>query len=114
MKKRVRHLLVISAFVVGGMVATSGSALADPGVGPNGEFLCPAVGDGVANASDRNNDNGVSVIGTLGSGDYSFKPGNNQAGNHANPMAVNPDGPGDSDGPGGGNSDWSPIWPVGG
>ncbi len=114
MKKRFRHVLVISAFVVGGMVATQGAALADPGVGPNGEFLCPAVGDGVANADTHNGENGVSVIGPIASGHYSFKPGNNQAGVNANGMAINPNGPGDSAGPGGGNSDWSPIWPEGG
>ena len=99
------------------LFAMQGSALASGPpdvVGPaDGAFLCPAVGDGVANADAHNGDNGVSVIGPIGSGDYSFLPGHNQAGANANPGAQNADGPGTSPGPGGGNSDWSPIWPAG-
>ena len=62
--------------------------------------------------SAHSGDNGVSVIGPLpGSGDYSFLPGNNQAGARSNITAHNGDGPETSPGPGGGHSDWSPIRP---
>lgn len=118
MRRRMRHVLVIATLVVGGMVATQGAALAappdGPGTGPNGEFLCPAVGDGVENADSHNGDNGVALINDgnpIASGDYSFLPGNNQAGANANSKALNTEGPGTSPGPGGGNSNWSPIWP---
>ncbi len=110
MKKRLRHVLVIATLVVGGMVATQGTALAaDP-------FLCPVVGDGVANADANNGDNGVALINggapLPGSDAFSFVPGNNQAGTNSNPLAHNTLGPGASPGPGDGNSDWSPIWPA--
>ena len=36
----------------------------------------------------------------------------NQTGVHTNPQAVTLDSPADTDGPGGGNGDWSPIWPT--
>lgn len=72
-------------------------------------FLCPVVGDGVANADSRNGDNGVSAIfppvGT------SFLPGMNKAGENANPNAYNTLGPGNPDAGPGGNPDFSPIWP---
>jgi hypothetical protein len=116
MRKSLRRLIVMSAVVVA-FAAMQGVALAAPPDGPvgpaDGAFLCPAVGHGVANADAHNGDNGVSVIGPIGSGDYSFLPGNNQAGANANANAHNADGPGTSPGPGGGNSDWSPIWPHG-
>lgn len=109
MKKRIRHVLVIATLVVGGMVATQGTAFAGtpdgPASGPNGEFLCPAVGN--ANAAAHNGQEWFGIA----SGDYSFLPGNNQAGAHANWNALNPLDPSQSPGPGGGNSDWSPIWP---
>ena len=114
-----KRVLVVAVLVVGGMVATQAAALADAPdvVGPQIDtpWLCPAVGDGVANAAANNNDNGVSLINDgnrIGTGDYSFLPGHNQAGAQVNPNGVNPQGPGaGSLGPGGGNSDWSPIWP---
>jgi hypothetical protein len=119
MKKRAKHVLVVATFVVGAMVATQGVAFASPSdgpaEGPNGEFLCPAVGDGVKNADSHNGDNGVALINDgnpIGSGDFSFLPGNNQAGTNANSKALNTENPPDSPGPGGGNSDWSPIWPA--
>jgi hypothetical protein len=100
----------------GAVVAMSGVAFADkpdgPAFGPQGQFLCPIVGDGVDNADDQNGDNGVSNIGPLeGSGDASLLPGNNQAGAQVPTNALNTQGPDDSPGPGDGNSDWSPIWP---
>ncbi len=100
----------------GGVVATSGVAFADqpdgPAFGPQGQFLCPIVGDGVSTADAHNGDNGISNIGPLpGSGDASLLPGNNQAGAHADASALNPEGPAISPGPGDGNLDWSPIWP---
>ncbi|MGI9586148.1 MAG: hypothetical protein ACR2N7_11220 [Acidimicrobiia bacterium] len=117
MSRTLRKLVFVAA-IVAAFAAMQGGALAAPPdgpVGPNdGAFLCPAVGDGVMNADGHNGDNGVSVIGPLpGSGSYSFLPGNNQAGAQSNVNAHNTDGPGTSPGPGGGNSDWSPIWPAG-
>lgn len=116
MSKMLRRLIVMSAIVIA-FAAMQGVALAGPPDGPvgpdDGVFLCPAVGAGVANAYAHNGENGVSVIGQIGSGAYSFLPGNNQAGAHANSESYNVDGPGDSPGPGGGNSYWSPIWPHG-
>jgi hypothetical protein len=111
-----KRTLLVVGLVAGGLVATSDLAFADqpegPATGPQGQFLCPIVGDGVDTADDHNGDNGVSNIGPLpGSGGASLLPGNNQAGPHANTSALNPEGPGTSPGPGDGNSDWSPIWP---
>jgi hypothetical protein len=67
--------------------------------------LCPAVGN--ETAAEHNGQG----WGELPNDNYTFLPGNNQAGANANPNALNELGPGDSPGPGGGNSDWSPIWP---
>ena len=97
------RFIVILVVVVVGLFGTTTAVFASP-------FLCPVVGDGVLNADANNGDNGVSTItppvGT------SFLPGNNQAGAKSNPQAHNALGPGDPDaGPGGGNSDFSPIWP---
>ncbi len=109
MKRRIRHVVVIATLVVGGMVATQGAAFAGPpdgpAFGPNGEFLCPAVGN--ANAADHNGQG----WGALPNGNFTFLPGNNQAGANANSKALNTLNPPDSPGPGNGNSDWSPIWP---
>ena len=105
MKRRMRSLIVVFALVFGAMVASTAIAHADE------PFLCPVVGDGVLNADAHNGDNGVSVItppvGT------SFLPGNNQAGDNANPSAYNAEGPGNPDAGPGGNPDFSPIWPSG-
>ena len=114
MRSTVRTLSLLVGIVTA-VLAMQASALAAPPdvVGPgDGAFLCPAVGHGVANADTHNGDHGVSVIGQIGSGDYSFLPGNNQAGAHANPNGHNADGPVTSPGPGNGNSDWSPLWPA--
>lgn len=116
---KIRHVLVAAPMTVGIVVAAQGAVFAGPpdgpGTGPNGEFLCPAVGAGVANADSNNGDHGVALINDgnalPGSGDFSFLPGNNQAGANANSNALNTEGPGTSPGPGGGNSEWSPIWP---
>ncbi len=118
MMRRITRRLILLVAVVAAFAAMQGAALAAPGDGPvgpdDGAFLCPAVGAGVAHASTVNSDNGVSAFdGTLASGDYSFLPGKNQAGANANGNAQNADGPETSQGPGGGNSDWSPIWPAG-
>ena len=89
------------------LVFGTGSALAAaPGVvGPgDGPFLCPSVGAGYVNNHPD--------AGQLPSGDYTFLPGNNQAGAHANANALNTLPAGESPGPGDGNSDWSPIWPY--
>ncbi len=90
------------------MVLGAGAALAGAPdvVGPGGDtdgFLCPAVGKGVLNHRPD--------AGVLPNGNYTFLPGHNQSGAHANHNALNTMGPGDSPGPGNGNSDWSPIWP---
>ncbi len=83
----------------------SGTALADKN-NPDGNFLCPIVGN--QTAADANGQ-GWSGVGA----GYTFFPhdGNNQAGAHANNHAINAEGPGTSPGPGGGNTEWSPIWP---
>jgi hypothetical protein len=108
--------LKLRIIIVGGLLAagltvsalTAAVASADPGVGPNGEFLCPAVGNATAAAHNGQE------WGSLPNENFTFLPGNNQAGNHADENALNTEGPADSPGPGGGNSDWSPIWPEGG
>jgi hypothetical protein len=89
------------------MLFGTGSALAAAPdvVGPgDGPFLCPSVGQGVVN-----NPHGA---GQLPGGSYTFLPGNNQAGAHANDNALNTLPAAQSPPPGGGNSDWSPIWPY--
>ena len=102
--KKLRLAIAASAAAVA-LAGTSGVAFgADP-------FLCPAVGDGVQNAAAHGgNVGGGSPILDIASG-TSFLPGNNQAGANSNPNGHNTLGPGESPGPGGGNSDWSPIWP---
>jgi len=116
MMRRITRKLILLAAVVAAFAAMQGAALAAPGDGPvgpgDGAFLCPAVGDGVAHASEVNDDNGVQTIGQIASEDYSFLPGKNQAGANANGSAQNAEGPESSPGPGGGNSEWSPIWPA--
>ena len=105
--KRIKLGVMAAAVMVAG-----GAWMAGTGVSHAEEpdpFLCPAVGDGVFNATAHNNENGVQAF-PIASG-ASIRPGQNQAGANANSNAVNPLGPGDSAGPGGGNSDWSPIWP---
>jgi hypothetical protein len=89
------------------MLFGTGSALAAAPdvVGPgNGPFLCPSVGQGVLNHTPD--------AGQLPNGSYTFLPGNNQAGAHANANALNTLPASESPGPGDGNSDWSPIWPF--
>jgi hypothetical protein len=108
---RRRHLKVAMlgtfAALAALMVFGTGSALAaapdvvGPGSGP---FLCPSVGQGVTNNRPD--------AGQLPDGSYTFLPGNNQAGAHANANALNTLPASQSPGPGNGNSDWSPIWPY--
>jgi opacity protein-like surface antigen len=110
-----RRILVVVVLAVGAVVATQAAALAapTPGVGDNGEFLCPIVGDGVTHADSVNNDNGVSTIAPAPG--VSLLPGGNQAGNNANSNALNDLPPNNPDaGPGGGNSGFGAIWPTGG
>ena len=114
MRPIVRTLGLLAA-IAATVLAMQATALAAPPevVGPeNGAFLCPAVGHGVEIADANNGDNGVSTIGPIASGDQSFLPGRNQAGANSNPQSHNAEGPGTSPGPGGGNTDWSPIWPA--
>jgi len=102
MGKLVRVSIVLAVLAIGLVVATA-TASAQP-------FLCPIVGDGVINADAHNGDNGVSA-GAAADG-TTFIPGNNQAGDHANPHAYNALGP---EVPGSGpghNPDFSPIWPY--
>ena len=104
--------LVMVAGALFGSTVTA-SANGHTGVGPNGEFLCPIVGDGVTNAASVNNDNGVSTIAPAPG--VSLLPGKNQAGNHANSNALNDSPPSDGNaGPGDGNSGFGAIWPGGG
>ena len=107
MRKRIAKFAAVATVVVSGMAATQGAALAGapPVVGPgDGAFLCPAVGN--ENAAGHNGQEWFPI-----NAGYSFLPGHNQAGAHASENAHNAEGPADSPGPGGGNSDWSPIWP---
>jgi hypothetical protein len=111
MKRRIISILLVLSLVMVGMLATVSVVGADPPpkdpfLGPPA-FLCPAVGN--ANAAAHNGQGWFPIA----SGDYSFFPGNNQAGLHANENGYNAEGPGASPGPGGGNNEWSPIWPGG-
>ena len=116
MSRHLRRILVVVVLAVGAVVATQAAALAAPpdtGVGDNGEFLCPIVGDGVTHAASVNNDNGVSTIAPAPG--VSLLPGGNQAGNNANSNALNDLPPNDPNaGPGDGNSGFGAIWPTGG
>lgn len=107
---RARMIGVLAAVAMTAVLTTGAGtafAVAPPVVG--GEdgtaFLCPAVGAGVLN---HRPDAGV-LPNT--DGKYTFLPGHNQSGAHANPHAFNTLSPGETPGPGDGNSDWSPIWP---
>jgi len=111
MKKTLMVLTVLSLVVVS-LLGTANIALAAKPDGPvgsdpnyTGPFLCPAVGN--ANAAAHNGKDWHE----LPSGDYTFLPGNNQAGAHANPNGYGAENPGTSPGPGNGNSGWGPIWP---
>ncbi len=117
MSRHLRRILVVVVLAVGGVVATQAAALAAPpdtGVGANGEFLCPIVGDAVRDVADvANGDNGVSAIAPAPG--VSLLPGGNQAGSNANSNALNDLFPNDPNaGPGGGNSGFGAIWPGGG
>lgn len=101
------RLLVVLGVVVGVFLATQAVALAV--TAGDGVFLCPAAGN--ATAAAHNGQGWMELGGDPGK--FSFAPGNNQAGLHVprdNPP-LNTQNPGDSPGPGGGNSDWSPLWP---
>lgn len=102
MKDLARRASILTVGVVG-LVSTTELALAGaPDVvdgSDGGAFLCPAVG-------------GPNAGGTLPGGQNTFLPRHNQAGAHANVNGHNTLGPGESPGPGDGNSDWSPIWPA--
>ena len=115
--RRTKRAGMVGMFVVVALAAilmvgvTSALAGPPPVVGPGDgttPFLCPSVGKGVANNADKK-----PTLGQLPDGSYTFLPGHNQAGAHANPHAFNTLSPGESPGPGNGNSDWSPIWPQG-
>ena len=93
---RLRMVIALSAVALG--LGSVGVAAADP-------FLCPAVGNETAAEANGKG------WGELPNDNYTFLPGKNKAGEHANSNALNTLGPGESPGPGNGNSDWSPIWP---
>jgi hypothetical protein len=109
MKKTLKVFLV-GSFVLAMVLATGTIAMAAPDVvdGSGGTaFLCPSVG----------NETAANANGWFGGplpqdpDSYTFLPGHNQSGAHANYHGWNAQGPGDSPGPGKGNTDWSPIWP---
>jgi hypothetical protein len=107
---RITTIGVLVAVTLAMILTTAGSALAAaPPVVGHGDgttpFLCPAVGAGVLHH--------MPDAGALPNtdGKYTFLPGHNQAGAHANPNSFNTLSPGQTPGPGNGNSDWSPIWP---
>ena len=101
MKRRVRSVLVTATFVVGGMFATQGAALAD--------FVCPVFdADSAAVAHNKN------IVGPIGGGDFTLLPG--KAGIESDKqfpdIATNDDGAGT---PGGdhlspGDPGYSPLW----
>jgi len=106
--KHTRRAALFAAVAIAAMfVVGTGAALADKpdypyGAGGEAPFLCPSVGAGVLHHNPE--------AGQIAGDRYTFLPGLNQAGAHANENALNPKGPGDSPAPGDGNSDWSPIW----
>ena len=105
MRRRLSVLALLMMLAVVGMIGSASAAFAD-----DAPFLCPIVGDGVANADSHNGNNGVSTIGPAPG--VSLLPGGNQAGNHANSNALNDLPPNDPNaGPGGGNSGFTAIWP---
>jgi hypothetical protein len=66
-------------------------------------FLCPVIGEGALGAPGLEG-----KVGPLGDG-ATFLPGNNQAGDHANPNAYNEFGaPSDTNVPG--TPGFTPIW----
>jgi len=93
---KLKIIVVVSVAVLG--LGSVGAVGADP-------FLCPAVGNETAAQANGKD------WGELPNDNYTFIPGNNQAGDHANENALNTLGPAESPGPGNGNKDWSPIWP---
>lgn len=102
-------LLLVLAVAIVALLAFSAvpAAAAAPAVvdGSGGTaFLCPAVGAGVLNHRPD--------AGELPNENYTFLPGHNQAGANASMNSNNTLGPGESPGPGNGNTDWSPIWPA--
>jgi hypothetical protein len=106
--KTIFKAAIVWTIVLVVVIATSSIAMANPpevvghgdGTTP---FLCPAVGAGILNH--------MPDAGEIPNGNYTFLPGHNQAGAYANPNSFNTLSPGQSPGPGNGNSDWSPIWP---
>ena len=114
MKRKIISILLVLSLVIVGMLSTASMVAAGKSDGPVGPgdddaFLCPWVGN--ANAAAHNGQGWI-VIGDEGQG-WSFFPGNNQAGAHANPNSWNDVGPGASKGPSN-DINWSPIWPNGG
>ena len=77
-----------------------GSGDADPNY-----FLCPSVGQGVANHLGLDPDDPP-----LPGDRFTFLPGHNQAGLHVNENGTNGNGGPGTPAPGNGNSNWSPIW----
>jgi hypothetical protein len=102
--------LLVLVVVAAALLVSAGAAIAAPPPVVDGSdgsaFLCPAVGKGVLHHRPD--------AGALPNDNFTFLPGHNQAGAHANPNAFNTLGPPDSPGPGNGNTDWSPIWPPAG
>jgi hypothetical protein len=103
LRKNIVRIALVLSLVLVGVFAMSGTALADQS-NPDGNFLCPIVGNETAAAH-----NGQGWFDVAAG--KSFFPGDNQAGAHANNNGVNTLGPGASPGPGDGNTEWSPIWP---
>lgn len=94
-----RKRIALSVGIAAVTLATAGAAQAGP-------FLCPVVGAGTLNNPDKGPTETIAP--PVG---YSLLPGNNQAGENANPNAFNTLGPGDPSAGPGGNPDFSPIWP---
>ena len=94
-----RTRIALTMGVAAATLATTGAAQAGP-------FLCPVVGAGTQNNQDKGPT--ATIAPPVG---YSLLPGNNQAGENADPNAYNTLGPSNPDAGPGGNPDLSPIWP---
>jgi hypothetical protein len=94
-------------FLVAGTAAAVLFLLGVTGVGAE-PFLCPVMGEGALSAPGLDGSH-KNTVGTLPSGDATIRPGNNQAGTHANENALNENGgPSPTNVPGA--DGFTPIW----
>jgi hypothetical protein len=112
MRRALTVVVVMTALVLAivgtGSIAMAAKPTGPVGPGDGGAFLCPAVGNETAAS---HNGQGWGPLPEQFEGSYTFLPGNNQSGAHANPNGYGAENPDTSTGPGNGNSGWGPIWP---